>query len=377
MITAVLNLWILFWTVIDHHLRALNERLNCIEKHQYSLYAVCKCLTGVQMTLRIGSYTPQMPVFLAPMAGISDVPFRDLVSRFGAGLVVSEMIASAEMLTAKPSTLKRAELGFDADATSVQIAGRDAAMMAECARICEANGAPIIDINMGCPAKKVTGGLSGSALMREPELALDLIDAVANAVAVPVTVKMRLGWDDDSQNAHQIAYRAQEAGVQMVTVHGRTRCQFYNGHADWRAVGRVKDAVDIPVTVNGDILDAQSALAAQTQADADGLMIGRGAQGQPWILAQIAAQLTGEVPPETPGIQTRVDIILDHYDAILAFYGIELGLRVARKHLRWYLARIPGAQEVSAQVMTCNDPAKVIGMIVDLPHVLSDLELAA
>lgn len=251
-------------------------------------------------------------VFLAPLAGITDLPFRNLVSGFGAGLVVSEMVASQEMVQAKPNTRARAELGFDAENTAVQIAGRDAYWMAECAKLCAENGAKIIDINMGCPAKTVTNGLSGSALMKDPDFALTLIEAVVRAVDVPVTLKTRLGWDDNLLNAPSLSKRAEDAGIQMVTIHGRTRCQFYKGQADWQAISEIKQAVSIPVIANGDIVDTLSARQALKQSGADGVMVGRGAQGRPWALAQIAHDIFGCDAPIIPIGNNLISLISSH-----------------------------------------------------------------
>ena len=289
------------------------------------------------MTLRVGDIVLAPPVLLAPMAGITDLPFRQLVARFGAGLVVSEMVASQEMVQAKPGVRERAELGFGEAATSVQLAGRDAFWMAEAARQVEARGAQIIDINMGCPAKKVTGGLSGSALMRTPDHALSLIDAVVRAVTVPVTLKMRLGWDEECLNAPEIARRAEAAGVQMITIHGRTRCQFYKGRADWRAIRAVKQAVTVPVVANGDICTVDDARTALEQSGADGVMVGRGIQGAPWRLAEIAHELGYGSAPVVPTGAAFAEMVRAHYEAALAFYGKALGARVIRKHLGWYM----------------------------------------
>jgi tRNA-dihydrouridine synthase B len=299
------------------------------------------------------------PVLLAPLAGITDLPFRRLVASFGAGLVVSEMVASQEVVQARPLARARAELGFDQAATSVQIAGRDPYWMAEAAKYLQGQGARIIDINMGCPAKKVTNGYSGSALMKDLDHALTLIDAVVGAVSVPVTLKTRLGWDDALMNAPLLARRAEAAGVKMVTIHGRTRCQFYTGAADWAAIRAVTEAVQVPVIANGDITDAQTAARALALSGAAGIMVGRGAQGAPWRLAQIAAALFGTAAPVVPQGAALADLVIGHYQAMLSFYGEELGIKVARKHLGWYLQEA-GLTAFRGPILTADSPAQVI-----------------
>ncbi|MEO0914396.1 MAG: tRNA-dihydrouridine synthase, partial [Pseudomonadota bacterium] len=243
------------------------------------------------------------------------------------------------------------------------IAGREAYWMAECAKLCADQGAEIIDINMGCPAKKVTNGYSGSALMRTPDHALSLIEAVVSAVNVPVTLKTRLGWDHECLNAPEIAARAEGAGIQMITIHGRTRCQFYKGDADWAAIQAVKEAVGIPVVANGDIVDAATARAALAQSGADGVMVGRGAQGRPWALAEILAALGGGPRPNVPSGAALLEMIVGHYEAMLSFYGVELGRKNARKHLGWYLDDTECSKEERRAVLTAPTPEETIAAL--------------
>jgi nifR3 family TIM-barrel protein len=322
-----------------------------------------KCTRIRQLSVQLAEISLSPPVLLAPLAGITDLPFRRLVSRFGAGLVVSEMVASQEMVQAKPGVRERAELGFEFANTAVQLAGREAHWMAEAARMVTANGARVIDINMGCPAKKVTNGYSGSALLKDLDHALSLIEAVVAEVDVPVTLKTRLGWDDDLMNAPELAKRAEAAGIAMITIHGRTRCQFYKGCADWSAIAAVKEAVGIPVIANGDIVDAQTARKALEASGADGVMIGRGAQGRPWMLAQVASDLFGTPAPSVPQGAALVDLITAHYEDILSFYGRDLGSRVARKHLGWYLDDAGTRPAIRREILTARNPNDVIAAV--------------
>ncbi len=315
------------------------------------------------MSFTLGTTDMTPPIALAPMAGITDRPFRDLVRSFGVGLMVSEMVASQEMVQAKPGVRERAELSADVENTAVQLAGRDEYWIAEAAKQVAGQGARIIDINMGCPAKKVTNGYSGSALLKTPDHALRLIEAVVNAVDVPVTLKTRLGWDDRCLNAPDVARRAADAGVKMVTIHGRTRCQFYKGSADWAAIRAVKDAVPVPLLANGDIVDTATARQALKLSGADGVMIGRGAEGRPWLLAQVAHELWGSPAPTIPEGEAFVQMVSDHYEAMLTFYGRDLGLRVSRKHLGWYMDYAGTGPVMRRRVLTEKSPAEVLALL--------------
>lgn len=310
--------------------------------------------------LNVGGVELRNRVFLAPLSGITDVCFRQRAYAHGAGLVVSEMIASGELVKGSSESIRRT-MGFGQGVRMVQLAGRESGAMAEGARIAEGEGADIIDINMGCPAKKVTGGYSGSALMRDLDHAVSLIDAVVGAVSVPVTVKMRLGWDDGLINAPSLAERAEQSGVSMITVHGRTRCQFYNGDADWNAVRSVRQAIKIPLVVNGDISSRKDAEEALTRSGADAVMIGRAHYGVPWMAGEIAGSALA-VPEAAAEIS---DYIVSHYEDMLGLYGVESGLRQARKHLGWYMDKhAPLAPaDLRRSIMTETDTNKVMNML--------------
>ena len=324
--------------------------------------------------IQIGSHTIAARAVLAPMSGVTDAPFRRLAVRLGAPLVVSEMVASEALCVENPVMVLKSE-ATGTGLHVVQIAGREARWMTEAARRLAGGGADIIDINMGCPARKVTNGYSGSALMRDPDHALQLIEAtVAGAGPVPVTLKMRLGWDHDRLNAPEIARRAVDAGVQAITVHGRTRCQFYSGAADWAAVRAVREAVDVPLTVNGDIVDTGSAREALTQSGADMVMIGRGAYGRPWRVRDIDARLRGGPAPAEPDAQAIVALVHTHYEDMLGHYGTQIGVRAARKHLGWYLDALLGAGRATPDaafaarrkaIMTHDDAAAVMTRFAD------------
>jgi nifR3 family TIM-barrel protein len=322
--------------------------------------------------LRIGDIDVANPVFLAPMSGVTDSPFRRLAAELGAGLVVSEMTASDELANGHWMSRLRCE-ATGLGPHVVQLAGCEAHWMAEGARIAEAEGADIVDINMGCPARHVTGGQSGSALMRDLDHALRLIEATIAAVKVPVTLKMRLGWDDHTRNAPELARRAEAAGVKLITVHGRTRCQFYKGEADWDAVRDVRAAISVPLVVNGDITAYDKAVAALQASGADAVMIGRGAQGQPWLPGQIGRRLQGAADEAAPSFSDQLHYVSTLYEGVCDLYGLRIGLRHARKHLGWaldvaaHLSRTP-AEKLKAwrqNILTSEDPRAVHRLLQD------------
>jgi nifR3 family TIM-barrel protein len=316
--------------------------------------------------LKLGDIRLANPVLLAPMSGVTDAPFRRLTAALGAGLVVSEMTASDDLVQGRPMSKLRSEAAGIGPHV-VQLAGCEARWMGEGARIAEAAGADIIDINMGCPARHVTGGQSGSALMRDLDHAVSLIEVTISAVKVPVTLKMRLGWDDRTRNAPELARRAEAAGVQMITVHGRTRCQFYKGEADWAAIRAVKDAISVPLVVNGDITSYDTAIDALQESGADAVMIGRGAQGQPWLPGQIGRRLQGGAAEAAPSLPQQLSFVRGLYDEVCAHYGMRVGLRHARKHLGWALdvaaslGCVPAEKLKAwrARILTSEDPASV------------------
>ncbi len=325
------------------------------------------CFSGNHMSrisaIPIGPLTLDVPVILAPMTGVTDRPFRTLVKRFGAGLTVTEMIASEAMIRDTRQSRQKAAWDASEEPVSMQLAGCEPARMAEAARLNEGLGAAIIDINMGCPVKKVVNGHAGSALMREPDLARRIIEATVKAVKVPVTLKMRMGWDHASLNAPELARVAEDLGVQLITVHGRTRCQLYAGTADWAFIRNVKNAVKLPVIANGDICSIADAEAALDQSGADGVMIGRGAYGRPWLIAQVMAALTGRAVPADPTLAQQHALVREHYAMMLDLYGPVIGVNLARKHLGWYTKGLTDSGTFRNEVNQLSDEVAVISMI--------------
>ncbi len=312
--------------------------------------------------ISIGPISLDMNVFLAPMTGVSDMAFRSLVKRMGAGLVISEMIASQAMVRQTRASMRMIQAHGE-EPMVVQLAGCEPAVMAEAAKLNEDLGAKIIDINMGCPVKKVVNGHAGSALMRDESLAARIIEATVKAVKIPVTLKMRTGWDDNTRNAPKLAKIAEDLGIQMITVHGRTRCQLYNGRSDWNFIRSVKEAVKVPVIGNGDVVTVEDAKNLLSASGADGVMIGRGAYGRPWFIKQAHDYITTGTKENDPSLQQQIDIILEHFEAILELYGVEGGVKIARKHLGWYSKGHKDSAEYRVHVNQTECPIQMRALV--------------
>ena len=315
--------------------------------------------------INVGPVRIDAPVILAPMTGVTDLPFRRVVKRYGAGLTVSEMIASQAMIRETRQSLQKSLWDPAEEPVSLQLAGCEPHVMAEAAKLNEQRGAAIIDINMGCPVKKVVNGDAGSALMRDLPLAAKLIEATVKAVKVPVTLKTRMGWDHSSLNAPELARIAEDLGVQMITIHGRTRCQLYKGVADWSFVRRVKEAVSVPVIVNGDICSIEDAHEALRQSGADGVMIGRGAYGRPWLIGQVMSELGGGGHRPDPSLDEQLATILEQYEDMLRLYGTHTGVNLARQPIGWYTKGLPGSAELRNNINQQADPQVVVRMLQD------------